>query len=41
MNSLSVEIVALRKQLYDDIIMLVGRDTDKAERLARLEERNK
>ena len=41
MNSLSVEIVALRKQLHDDIIMLVGRDTDKSERLARLEGRNK
>jgi hypothetical protein len=31
----------LGKQLHSDIIMLVGRDTDKAERLARLEERTK
>ncbi len=31
----------LRKQLHDDILMLVGRDTDKSERLARLEERSK
>lgn len=40
-NSLAAEIVALRKQLHDDIVMLIGRDTDKSERLARLEERNK
>ncbi len=40
-NSLAGEIVALRKQLHDDIVMLVGRDTDKSERLARLEERSK
>jgi len=40
-DTLAAEIVALRKQLHDDIVMLIGRDTDKAERLARLEERNK
>jgi len=40
-DTLATEIVALRKQLHDDIVMLIGRDTDKAERLARLEERNK
>jgi hypothetical protein len=40
-NALSSEIVSLRKQLHDDIIMLVGRDTEKSERLARLEERSK
>ena len=40
-NSLADEIVSLRKQLHDDIVMLVGRDTDKSERLARLEERSK
>lgn len=40
-NSLAGEIIALRKQLHDDIVMLVGRDTDKSERLARLEERSK
>lgn len=40
-NVLAGEIVALRQQLHDDIVMLVGRDTDKSERLARLEEKNK
>jgi hypothetical protein len=40
-DTLAAEIVALRKQLHDDIVMLIGRDTDKSERLARLEERNK
>lgn len=40
-DSLASEIVALRKQLHDDIVMLVGRNTDKSERLARLEERSK
>jgi len=40
-DALAAEIVALRKQLHDDIVMLIGRDTDKSERLARLEERNK
>jgi hypothetical protein len=35
------DIASLRKQLHDDIVMLVGRDTDKSERLARLEERSK
>jgi hypothetical protein len=33
------EINSLRKQLHDDIVMLVSRDTEKAERLARLEEK--
>jgi hypothetical protein len=40
-NALSAEIVSFRKQLHDDIVMLVGRDTEKSERLARLEERSK
>ncbi len=35
------DITALRQQLHNDIVMLVGRDTDKSERLARLEERSK
>jgi hypothetical protein len=38
-NGLAGEIAALRKQLHDNIVMLIGRDTDKSERLARLEER--
>jgi hypothetical protein len=41
MNATRSDISILRKQLHDDIVMLVGRDTDKAERLARLEERTK
>jgi len=40
-NTLETSIASLRKQLHDDIVMLVGRDTDKSERLARLEERSK
>ncbi len=40
-NALDVRIASLSKQLHDDIVMLIGRDTDKAERLARLEERSK
>jgi hypothetical protein len=40
-DTLAAEIFALRKQLHDDIVMFIGRDTDKSERLARLEERNK
>ena len=37
----SVSIEDFGKQLHNDIVMLVGRDTDKSERLARLEERIK
>jgi hypothetical protein len=40
-ETLASETIALRKQLHEDIVMLSGRDTDKSERLARLEERNK
>ncbi len=40
-NALANEVIALRKQLHDDIVMLVGRDTDRFKRLARLEERSK
>jgi len=40
-NNLAAEIVSLRKQFHDDIVMLIGPDTDKAELLARLEERSK
>jgi hypothetical protein len=40
-NSLEGRFDALSKQLNDGIIMLIGRDTEKAERLARLEERSK
>jgi len=40
-NTLEARIDALNKQITDGLIMLIGRDTDKAERLARLEERNK
>jgi len=40
-TALEARVNALSKQLHDDIVMLVGRDTDKAERLARLEERSK
>jgi len=40
-NALDVRIASLSKQLHDDIVMLIGRDTGKAERLARLEERSK
>jgi hypothetical protein len=40
-DTLAAEIFALRKQLHDDIVMFIGRDTDKSERLARLEERIK
>jgi division protein CdvB (Snf7/Vps24/ESCRT-III family) len=40
-TALEARVNALSKQLHDDIVMLVGRDMDKAERLARLEERSK
>jgi hypothetical protein len=40
-TSLNSRFDALSKQLNDGIVMLVGRDTDKSERLARLEERSK
>jgi hypothetical protein len=38
-TALEGRVNALSKQLHDDIVMLVGQDTDKAGRLARLEER--
>jgi hypothetical protein len=41
MNSFESRIDSLSKQLNEGIVMLMGRDTEKAERLARLEERSK
>lgn len=41
MNSFESRLDSLSKQLNEGIIMLMGRDTEKAERLARLEERLK
>ena len=41
MADIRKDSAALRQQLHNDITMLVGRDTDKSERLARLEERTK
>jgi division protein CdvB (Snf7/Vps24/ESCRT-III family) len=40
-DHLEARIDTLSKQLNDAILMLMGRDTDKSERLARLEERSK
>jgi len=40
-NSIRSDLNSLCKQLHDDIVMLIGRDTEKSERLARLEERSK
>ena len=40
-NSLRGEMNALRSQFHSDILMLMGRDTDKDARLSRLEEREK
>lgn len=40
-NSLEGRFDSLSKQLHDGIVMLIGRDTEKSERLARLEERSK
>lgn len=40
-DKLAAKIVALRKQLHDDIVTLIVAIRTKSERLARLEERNK
>jgi len=40
-TKVDTRVDALSRQINDGIVMLVGRDTDKVERLARLEERSK
>jgi hypothetical protein len=40
-NALEGRTSSLEARFHEDILVLVGRDTDKSERLARLEERTK
>jgi chaperonin cofactor prefoldin len=41
MDRLEARMDALGKEFHDAIVMLLGRDTEKSERLVRLEERSK